>query len=291
MTRTRRRTRRRREEEGTHPHRLRGLADRVTRVPVDADNYSGLMVTKEYLVYAREGASILRARSYPADCAWFSIAEGPQGNHAGGEGRGLRQSPGTAAKCWCRKARAIKLYDVKPEGKSSAKTVSTDNLMVDRVPQQEWVEIFNEVFRRYRDFFYAENMNGYNWDALRDQYRPLVDYVAHRSDLNYVHRRDGGGAEQLAQPTSPAAISRFRNARQVALPGAKHRAGRSRGPLSHRENLPRPERRGGLSLAAHGSGSGRQGRRLHSADRRPRVDGKGQSLRVAARQGRPVRCS
>jgi tricorn protease len=58
--------------------------------------------------------------------------------------------------------------------------------MVDRVPQQEWVEIFNEVFRRYRDFFYVVNMNGYDWNALRDQYRPLVDYVANRSDLNYV---------------------------------------------------------------------------------------------------------
>ena len=48
------------------------------------------------------------------------------------------------------------------------------------------MEIFNEVYRRYRDFFYAKNMNGYDWNALRDQYRPLVDYVAHRSDLNYV---------------------------------------------------------------------------------------------------------
>ena len=76
-----------------------------------------------------------------------------------------------------RDGRAFKLYDLKPEGKSGAKNVSTDGLMVDRVPQQEWVEIFNEVVRRYRDFFYVQNMNGYDWDALRDQYRPLVDYV------------------------------------------------------------------------------------------------------------------
>jgi len=58
--------------------------------------------------------------------------------------------------------------------------------MVDRVPHEEWVEIFNEVWRRYRDFFYVKNMHGYDWNALREQYRPLVDYVAHRSDLNYV---------------------------------------------------------------------------------------------------------
>ena len=30
------------------------------------------------------------------------------------------------------------------------------------------------------------NMHGYDWVALREQYKPLLKYVAHRSDLNYV---------------------------------------------------------------------------------------------------------
>ena len=47
----------------------------------------------------------------------------------------------------------VDTFDPKPEltkqnGKPSPKPVSTDNLMVDRVPQQEWVEIFDEVWRR-----------------------------------------------------------------------------------------------------------------------------------------------
>ena len=58
--------------------------------------------------------------------------------------------------------------------------------MVDRVPAEEWAQIFDEVWRRYRDFFYVENMHGYDWAALREQYEPLVAHVAHRSDLNYV---------------------------------------------------------------------------------------------------------
>src|SRR5260370_20731334 len=29
-------------------------------------------------------------------------------------------------------------------------------------------------------------MHGYDWVALREQYKPLLKYVAHRSDLNYV---------------------------------------------------------------------------------------------------------
>jgi tricorn protease len=91
---------------------------------------------------------------------------------------------------------------------------------VDRVPTDEWAQIFDEVWRRYRDFFYAENMHGYDWEALGDQYRPLLEHVAHRSDLNYLisemiseltvqHAYIAGG--DWDQPERPA----------VALPGAR----------------------------------------------------------------------
>lgn len=48
------------------------------------------------------------------------------------------------------------------------------------------MQIYDEVWRQVRDWFYVENMHGYDWKALREQYRPLVRHVAHRSDLNYV---------------------------------------------------------------------------------------------------------
>jgi len=32
-----------------------GLSDRVARVPIEGDNYEGLVVTKEYLIYTRAG--------------------------------------------------------------------------------------------------------------------------------------------------------------------------------------------------------------------------------------------
>ncbi|MCK5408533.1 MAG: PDZ domain-containing protein, partial [Candidatus Krumholzibacteria bacterium] len=79
----------------------------------------------------------------------------------------------------------FKLYDAKPKP-GDAKKVSTGGLQVDRVPAEEWAQIFDEVWRRYRDFFYVSNMHGYDWEAIGNQYRPLLKYVAHRSDLNYV---------------------------------------------------------------------------------------------------------
>jgi tricorn protease len=162
-----------------------GLSDRVTRVPVDPDNFEGLVVTKEYLVYARAGEPFYGRDSYPQtslvlfnkkDRKETTFLENITGFDVSDDGK----------KVLIRQDRNFKLYDLKPDGKNSGKPVATDNLMIDRVPQQEWVEMFNEVWRRYRDFFYVKNMHGYDWNALRAQYRPLVDYVADRSDLNYV---------------------------------------------------------------------------------------------------------
>ena len=31
-------------------------------------------------------------------------------------------------------------------------------------------------------------MHGYDWEALRQQYKPLLEHVAHRTDLNYVNQ-------------------------------------------------------------------------------------------------------
>ena len=52
--------------------------------------------------------------------------------------------------------------------------------------KEEWMQIYDETWRQMRDFFYAKNMHGVDWDAVRDRYRVLVPHVAHRSDLTYV---------------------------------------------------------------------------------------------------------
>jgi tricorn protease len=90
------------------------------------------------------------------------------------------------SKILARQGPAFAIYDATPTGDKSRKPVSTAGLVVDRVPAEEWNQIFNEVWRRYRDWFYVPNMHGYDWAALREQYKPLLQHVKHRSDLNYV---------------------------------------------------------------------------------------------------------
>ncbi len=162
-----------------------GLAARVARVPVPADNYSNLSAKKGHLLYVRGGAFYYgRDGESKPELRIFSIADRKETTLADGVGGYALSLDGS--KVLVRQGPSLNLYDASPKGKDSKKAVSTADLAVDRVPKEEWAQIFDEVWRRYRDFFYVENLHGYDWEALRGRYRPLLEHVAHRSDLNYV---------------------------------------------------------------------------------------------------------
>jgi len=51
---------------------------------------------------------------------------------------------------------------------------------------EEWMQIYDETWRQMRDYFYAKNMHGVDWNAVYKRYAVLVPHVAHRSDLTYI---------------------------------------------------------------------------------------------------------
>ncbi|WP_321517950.1 S41 family peptidase [uncultured Bacteroides sp.] len=51
---------------------------------------------------------------------------------------------------------------------------------------QEWMQIYNESWRQMRDFFYAPNMHGVDWNKVYEKYKALIPYVNHRTDLTYI---------------------------------------------------------------------------------------------------------
>ncbi len=71
-------------------------------------------------------------------------------------------------------------------------------------PRREWQQIFDDVWRMQKEYFYAENMHGIDWQAVYDKYAALVPHVKRRTDLNTVlvgmiselqvgHNNVGGG--------------------------------------------------------------------------------------------------
>ena len=51
---------------------------------------------------------------------------------------------------------------------------------------QEWPQVYNEVWRAFRDGYYVENMHGRDWKGVKAKYEPLLPYVKTRLDLNYL---------------------------------------------------------------------------------------------------------
>ena len=204
-----------------------GIATRVARVPVGADNYGSIAAKAGHLLYFVGPAFYYgRQGDRPAQLKIFAFKDRKETVLAD-DIFGYALS-GDASKVLVRNAQGFGLYDATPQGDKSRKPVATAGLVVDRVPAEEWNQIFNEVWRRYRDWFYVPNMHGYDWVALREQYKPLLQYVAHRSDLNYViaemiseltvqHAYIEGGDFQI--PPRP----------RVGLPGARFELDRAAG--------------------------------------------------------------
>jgi tricorn protease len=162
-----------------------GIASRVARVPLGADNYFGLSAKTGHLLYVVGGAGYYgRQGDRNAQLHIYSIKDRKETTLVD-DIRGYTMSD-DGSKVLVAQGPGFSLYDATPQGEKSRKQVATSGLFVDRVPVEEWNQIFNEVWRRYRDWFYVSNMHGYDWVALREQYKPLLKYVAHRSDLNYV---------------------------------------------------------------------------------------------------------
>jgi tricorn protease len=56
----------------------------------------------------------------------------------------------------------------------------------------EWAEMFDDAWRTMKYRFYDPKMHGFDWDAMRAKYQPLVDYVGDRQELlNIVNEMIG----------------------------------------------------------------------------------------------------
>ncbi|MEJ2603037.1 MAG: S41 family peptidase [Gammaproteobacteria bacterium] len=186
-----------------------GLSERYFRVPgITPTNIQALAVTGEYIhyvvaepfFYGREPLEQPRLMVY-------SLEDRESKELAGGLMAASMSPDGGFVMIQGKDG--YRVYDVSKGAEQEAKPVATDKLVADIDPREEWRTIFAEVWRRFRDYFYVENMHGLDWQAVRAQYEPLLKHVSHRSDLNYLigemiaelnasHAYVAGGDEGLA---------------------------------------------------------------------------------------------
>ncbi|MEJ7623007.1 MAG: S41 family peptidase [Pyrinomonadaceae bacterium] len=162
-----------------------GIEARASKVPLPADNYAGLAANRGHLVYAVQPAGYYgrQSESQPS-VRIFSLKERRETTLVTNAG-GMSLSP-DGTKFISAQLGAFFTMDANPAGERSRKNISTAGLIAEIDPAEEWKQIFNEVWRQNRDWFYAPNMHGFDWAKIRDEYRKWLPYVNHRSDLNYL---------------------------------------------------------------------------------------------------------
>ena len=80
------------------------------------------------------------------------------------------------------------IIDAKPDGpkKVGDGTLNLASMRAEINPPEEWKQMFNEVWRQERDYFFEAAMNGVDWTKTRDKYAALLPYVADRYTLTYL---------------------------------------------------------------------------------------------------------
>ena len=74
-----------------------------------------------------------------------------------------------------------------PTAKANLKdAISTKDMVAHVDYMEEWAQIYDEVWRAFRDGFYLENMHGIDWKAIKKKYEVLVPHAKTRLDLNYI---------------------------------------------------------------------------------------------------------
>ncbi|MCL6485491.1 MAG: PDZ domain-containing protein, partial [Janthinobacterium lividum] len=95
--------------------------------------------------------------------------------------------------------------------------IKVDAIEVKADPRAEWTQIFNEVWRINRDYFYDPGMHGVDWKAMRDKYAVFLPELSSRADLNRLiqwmcselavgHHRGGGGDDFIEAKKVPGGL-------------------------------------------------------------------------------------
>jgi len=167
---------------------LDGIQDRIVALPVPPAIITELYAAKGFLYYSTQpvqGLSGPLPGEEPAIHA-FDFKERKEKTLIEGPTRWAISFDGSKILYQARDTYGI--IDAKPDPakKVGDGALNLAGMRAEIDPPAEWKQIFNEVWRQERDYFFEASMNGVDWEAVRKKYEPLVPYAANRYDLTYI---------------------------------------------------------------------------------------------------------
>lgn len=158
-----------------------GIESRLVRVPLEEANYSGLVARKDGLLLEIEKDHYFGATGSGSKLIRFDLKTAKQKTVRDDVERWSASLDGDSLLV----RNAKRELTVVHTGGEDEK-IDLGRLKARILPRQEWAEIFDEAWRRYRTFFYDPNMHGRDWQAVGAHYRALLPGIGDRADLNYL---------------------------------------------------------------------------------------------------------
>ena len=166
---------------------LAGLDQRILALPLPQRNYRVLQAGKEGVLFLLEGQaaqSTVRGAKPSMSLIRFDLNARKSEPIVGNVSEGVISADGEKLLY----GQAGKWFIVPSDkaAKPGEGMLKLDGMEVRVEPRAEWKEMYREVWRIERDFLYDPGYHGVNLAASAKHYRPYLERVASRRDLNYL---------------------------------------------------------------------------------------------------------
>ena len=169
-----------------------GLAHRVITVPVPQGNYSGLAAGDGALLWldtelsgvTGEGKGTLQDKKTAPALVRFDLAKRKETTLVAAVDS-YRLSGDRKRVVYVLDKQIMSVPSDRKVDEESGELVKVDlnRIRVILDPVAAWGQAFDEAWRLQRDFFWAPDMAGQDWDSVYKRYRPIVDRLGSHDDL------------------------------------------------------------------------------------------------------------
>lgn len=154
---------------------------RAVLLPAARGNYSTLRAASGKLIYRRQPRT--GSADENAAIVYWDLKERKEETIL--DDAGAYELSADGKKILTVQRRRWAIIDVKPNQKID-ETLATGKLEMAIEPSAEWNQLFTEVWRTYRDYFYDPNLHGLDWHELRRHYGSLLQDAVTRWDVNFI---------------------------------------------------------------------------------------------------------